>query len=100
MSEARGTSGPASRENEGPSRQAKSRRTPPSLPTENLAIMFTDIAGFTEKTSRQSREENARMMAEHDALLLPLIRAFSGRKVNREAMTSPEKKLPDHYAQP
>lgn len=43
--------------------------------------MFTDIAGFTEKTARQSREENAQMMAEHDALLLPLIRAFGGRKV-------------------
>jgi len=50
-------------------------------PTENLAIMLTDIVGFTEKTSRQTREENARMLAEHDRLLLPVIRAFRGRKI-------------------
>lgn len=49
--------------------------------TQNVAIMLTDIVGFTAKTSRQSREENARMLAEHDRLLLPVIRAFRGRKV-------------------
>jgi serine/threonine-protein kinase len=54
---------------------------PGSLRTENLAIVFTDIVGYTSRTSRQSREENARMLAEHDRLLLPLVRAFGGRRV-------------------
>src|SRR5215472_10046765 len=49
--------------------------------TENLAVVFTDIVGYTARTGRQSREENARMLAEHDRLLLPLVRAFGGRKV-------------------
>jgi serine/threonine protein kinase, bacterial len=49
--------------------------------TENLAVVFTDIVGYTARTGRQSREENARMLAEHDRLLLPIVRAFGGRKV-------------------
>jgi len=54
---------------------------PVAVRTENLAVVFTDIVGFTARTGRQSREENARMLAEHDRLLLPLVRAFGGRKV-------------------
>lgn len=49
--------------------------------TQNLAVMFTDIQGFTEKTHRQTREENARLLAAHDALLLPVVKGFGGRKV-------------------
>jgi serine/threonine-protein kinase len=49
--------------------------------TENLAVVFTDIVGYTARTGRQSREQNARMLAEHDRLLLPLVRAFGGRRV-------------------
>ena len=49
--------------------------------TRNLAVMFTDIKGFTEKTSRQTRQENALMLARHDALLLPVVRGFGGRRV-------------------
>ncbi|HEY6001222.1 MAG TPA: adenylate/guanylate cyclase domain-containing protein, partial [Anaeromyxobacter sp.] len=49
--------------------------------TENLAVMLTDMKGFTAATSRQSREENARMLALHDELVLPVIRAFGGRRV-------------------
>lgn len=73
---------------------ASERSPPPSNPsgapratlagpplTENLAIMFTDIVGFTAKTSRQSREENAQMLAQHDKLMLPVLRTFGGRKV-------------------
>jgi class 3 adenylate cyclase len=37
--------------------------------TENRVVMFTDIKGFTAATGRQTREENARMLALHDALL-------------------------------
>ena len=53
----------------------------PAVRTENLAIVFTDIVGYTARTSRQTREENARLLAEHDRLLLPLVRAFGGRRV-------------------
>jgi class 3 adenylate cyclase len=49
--------------------------------TENLAVMLTDMKGYTAATSRQSREENARMLALHDELVLPVIRAFGGRRV-------------------
>ncbi|HUM11437.1 MAG TPA: adenylate/guanylate cyclase domain-containing protein [Myxococcaceae bacterium] len=56
-------------------------RATPALHTENLAIVFTDIVGYTARTSRQTREENARLLAEHDRLLLPIVRAFGGRRV-------------------
>ena len=49
--------------------------------TENLAVMLTDMKGFTAATSRQSREENARMLALQDELVLPVVRAFGGRRV-------------------
>lgn len=49
--------------------------------TENLTIMFTDIAGFTARTSMQSRAENAAMLREHDELLLPIVARFGGRRV-------------------
>src|SRR5512138_3826194 len=49
--------------------------------TENVAVMLTDMKGFTAATSRQSREENARMLALLDELLLPVVRAFRGRRV-------------------
>ena len=53
----------------------------PRQRTQNLAILHSDMKGFTARTSRQTREENARMLAFHDALLLPVIRGFGGRKV-------------------
>jgi class 3 adenylate cyclase/tetratricopeptide (TPR) repeat protein len=49
--------------------------------TENLAIMFTDIAGFTALTSRQSREENQTMLKEHDQLMLAVVSRYGGRRV-------------------
>jgi class 3 adenylate cyclase len=49
--------------------------------TENVAVMLTDMKGFTAATSRQSREENARMLALQDELVLPVVRAFAGRRV-------------------
>ena len=49
--------------------------------TENLAVMLTDMKGFTAATRRQSREENARMLALQDELVLPVVRAFRGRPV-------------------
>lgn len=52
-----------------------------AMRTENLAVMFTDIEGFTARTSRQTHEENALMLRRHDALLMPVVRAFGGRHV-------------------
>jgi adenylate cyclase len=49
--------------------------------TESRVVMLTDMKGFTAATSRQTREENARMLRLHDALLSPVIAAFGGRRV-------------------
>ena len=47
----------------------------------NLVLLLSDMKGFTARTSRQTREENAQMLALHDALLLPVLRGFGGRKI-------------------
>jgi class 3 adenylate cyclase len=49
--------------------------------TSILAVLFTDIEGFTERTGRQSHEENERMLRLYAALLVPVFRAFEGRLV-------------------
>src|SRR5437870_10307649 len=49
--------------------------------TRNLAIVFTDIAGFTARTARQTHEENRRLLEAHDALLKPVFRAFGGKVI-------------------
>jgi class 3 adenylate cyclase len=46
--------------------------------SENLAIMFVDIKGFTSRTSLQSRMENHRMLARFEDLVRPVSRAFGG----------------------
>ncbi|MDP3237345.1 MAG: adenylate/guanylate cyclase domain-containing protein [Myxococcales bacterium] len=51
------------------------------MKTANLAIVFTDIKGFTERTGGQTLEENQRSLATHNALLAPLFKAFGGRVV-------------------
>ncbi len=51
------------------------------MKTANLAIVFTDIQGFTERTSRQTHEENQRLLRTHHELLAPLFTAFGGRIV-------------------
>jgi len=48
---------------------------------ENLAIMFVDMAGFAERTARQSREQNKAMLRDFARLLVPLIARFGGRHV-------------------
>ena len=47
----------------------------------NLVLLLSDMKGFTARTSRQTREENARMLALHDALLVPVVKGYRGRKV-------------------
>lgn len=49
--------------------------------TENLAIVFVDIAGFTPRTSAQTRAENERMLRRFDGVVRPLVRAYDGRVV-------------------
>lgn len=49
--------------------------------TENLTILFVDIAGFTATTSRQSRAENAHLLHTFERTLLPLIKRFKGNVV-------------------
>ncbi|MDC0707975.1 adenylate/guanylate cyclase domain-containing protein [Stigmatella sp. ncwal1] len=49
------------------------------MKTANLAIVFTDIKGFTERTSRQTHEQNERLLQTHHALLAPIFKAFGGR---------------------
>jgi adenylate cyclase len=49
--------------------------------TENLAIVFIDIAGFTARSSAQTREENQHMLRRFDGVVRPLVRAYDGRVV-------------------
>ncbi len=49
------------------------------LKTENLAIVLTDIVGFTKLTARQTRSENEELLKTHNRILYPIIRHFKGR---------------------
>jgi adenylate cyclase len=49
--------------------------------TENLAIVFVDIAGYTPRTSAQTREENIRLLKRFDGIVRPLVRVFNGRVI-------------------
>lgn len=48
------------------------------MESQNLVIVFTDIAGFTQATAAQSRAENAALLQAHHAMLLPIVEAFGG----------------------
>jgi class 3 adenylate cyclase len=52
-----------------------------AIRTENLTILFVDIAGYTATTNRQSRAENAALLHTFDRTMLPLIKRFKGRVV-------------------
>ena len=49
----------------------------------NLTLMLTDLKGFTQRTSQQTLEENAQMLKQHDALLVPLLGRYDGRLVQK-----------------
>jgi len=51
------------------------------LKTANLAIVFTDIQGFTERTSQQTLEQNQGLLQVHSDLLRPLFGAFGGKVI-------------------
>jgi class 3 adenylate cyclase len=47
----------------------------------HLIIMFTDIKGFTDKTSKISRIQLHKLLEMHDELILPIFKQFRGRVV-------------------
>jgi class 3 adenylate cyclase len=49
--------------------------------TENLAIVFIDIAGYTQRTSSQTREENLAMLKRFDDIVRPIVRCYHGQVV-------------------
>jgi class 3 adenylate cyclase len=49
--------------------------------SENLAVAFLDIEGFSARTAAQSREENQRMVERFESSVRPVLRAFGGRVV-------------------
>ena len=52
--------------------------------TENLAIVFIDIAGFTPRTSNQTREENLWMLKRFDGIVRPLVRSYAEHRAADE----------------
>ena len=51
------------------------------MPSRVLTVMFTDIKGFTERTSKSSRIELHNILQEHEELLTPVLPDFGGRIV-------------------
>ncbi|MDA8244143.1 MAG: RDD family protein [Elusimicrobia bacterium] len=51
------------------------------METRNLAIMLTDIKGFTSKTASFSRAQTQELLTRHRELVLPVIEKFGGRLV-------------------
>lgn len=51
------------------------------MKAKNLAVMLTDIKGFTDKTSRKSREEIKELLTRHNELVLPVIGRFNGNLI-------------------
>ena len=49
--------------------------------TETLAIVFTDIKGYTAATSSQTHQENAAMLRRTEKLIAPVVRAYDGRVI-------------------
>ena len=51
------------------------------MASRTLTVVFTDIKGFTERTSKGSRADLLRMLEQHEDLLLPLVGRYGGRVV-------------------
>ena len=49
--------------------------------TRNLTIMFTDIKGYTSKTSMKKREDLEKFLDLHDTLIRPIFKQFKGTVV-------------------
>ena len=46
-----------------------------------LTVVFTDIKGFTERTSKSSRGEMLRILKKHEELLKPIVLRHGGKVV-------------------
>lgn len=51
------------------------------MPTRTLSVVFTDIKGFTARTSSSSRAELRDLLDRHEELLLPVIHHYDGTVV-------------------
>ena len=51
------------------------------MKTKHLTIMFTDIKGFTSKTSKSSRKQLHTLLELHDSLIIPVFKEYDGRIV-------------------
>ena len=51
------------------------------MATRNLTIMFTDIKGFTSRTSEETRKGMTDILEVHERLLLPVFNYFDGKVV-------------------
>lgn len=51
--------------------------------TDTLAIVFTDIKGYTAATSNQTHQENARMLRRVEGIVTPVVAGYNGRIVKR-----------------
>ena len=49
--------------------------------TKNLTVMFTDIKGFTKKTSLKEREDIEKFLDLHEKLITPIFKEYKGRVV-------------------
>jgi len=49
--------------------------------TDTLAIVFTDLKGYTATTSSQSHQENARMLRRIERIVTPVVHGYDGRVV-------------------
>ncbi|PIN77972.1 hypothetical protein COV15_00820 [Candidatus Woesearchaeota archaeon CG10_big_fil_rev_8_21_14_0_10_34_12] len=51
------------------------------MKTKHLTIMFTDVKGFTPRTSTISRQQLHKLLELHDKLIIPVFKEFNGRIV-------------------
>lgn len=54
---------------------------PYAMQTRVLTILFTDMQGFTSRTSQQSRQEIEDLLIAHDQILRPLFSEYYGRVI-------------------
>ncbi len=47
--------------------------------TETLAIVFTDVKGYTAATSAQTHTQNARLLRHIERIIAPVVRSYGGR---------------------
>ncbi len=51
------------------------------IKTANLAIVFIDLKGYTERTAKQTREESADLIKRYKSLVAPVSKAFKGKLI-------------------